>query len=48
MTDIHEYVHIAEYSWLAAQDSLHASVDWHERRRSLDDLDLVACYPRMK
>ena len=40
--DVHEYAHIAEYSWLAAQDSLHASVDWCERRRDLDDLDLTA------
>ena len=40
--DVHEYAHIAEYSWLAAQDSLHASVDWRERRRNLDDLDLAA------
>jgi len=26
--DIDEFVHIAKYSWLASQDSLHASVDW--------------------
>ncbi|KIJ99112.1 hypothetical protein K443DRAFT_181897, partial [Laccaria amethystina LaAM-08-1] len=37
-----EYAHIAEYSWLANQDSLHASVDWHEKRRSIDDLGLAA------
>lgn len=40
--DVAEYAHIAEYSWLAAQDSLHASVDWCERRRNLDDLDFMA------
>ena len=40
--DADEYTHIAEYSWLATQDSLHASVDWRERRRNLDDLDLAA------
>jgi hypothetical protein len=40
--DIEEYAHIAEYAWLMSQDTLHASVDWRERRRSVDELDLVA------
>jgi hypothetical protein len=40
--DIDEFAHIAEYSWLASQDSLHASVDWRERRRDVGDLDLAA------
>ena len=39
--DVVEYAHIAEVSWLATQESLHASVDWHERRRT-EDLDLMA------
>ena len=33
---------IEEYAWLASQDSFHASVDWRERRRSEDELDLAA------
>ena len=41
-TDIAEYVHIAKISWLATQESLHASVDWHKRRRNMADLDLAA------
>ena len=41
-TDIEEYAHIMEYSWLASQDSLHASINWHKRRRNLDNLDLMA------
>jgi len=41
-TDVDEFVHIAEYSWLASQDSLHASIDWCERRRDIGDLDLAA------
>ena len=40
--DVEEYAHIAEYSWLMNQDSLHASVDWRERRRNVADLDLAA------
>ena len=40
--DIDEFAHIAEYSWLASQDSHHASIDWHERRRDIGDLDLAA------
>ena len=40
--DIEEYAHIAEYTWLTSQDTLHASVDWCERRRNVDDLDLTA------
>jgi len=40
--DVAEYAHIAEVSWLATQESLHASVDWHERRRKAEDLDLAA------
>ena len=40
--DLAEYAHIAEISWLATQESLHASVDWHERRRNVADLDLAA------
>jgi len=33
---------IEEYAWLATQDSFHASVDWRERRRNEDELDLAA------
>ena len=33
---------IKEYAWLASQDSFHASMDWCKRRRSKDELDLVA------
>ena len=40
--NIDEYAHVAEHAWLATQESLHASVDWRERRRSEDELDLVA------
>ena len=40
--DIAEYTHIAEISWLTTQESLHASVDWHERIRNVADLDLAA------
>lgn len=40
--DIAEYAHIAEISWLATQDSLNTSVDWHERRRNTEDLGLAA------
>ena len=41
-TNVDDDAHIAEYSWLTAQDLLHASIDWHKRRRNLDDLDLAA------
>ena len=40
--DIAEYAHIAKLSWPATQDALHASVDWHKRRRNVEDLDLMA------
>jgi len=40
--DIDEYAHITEHAWLATQDSLYASVDWRERRRNLDEMDLAA------
>ena len=40
--DIEEYVHLVEYAWLSTQDTLHASMDWHKRRRNVDELDLVA------
>ena len=40
--DFEEYVHIAEYAWLMNKDTLHASIDWHERRRNVANLDLMA------
>jgi len=40
--DFVECMHIGEISWLTTQDSLHASIDWHERRRNAEDLDLTA------
>ena len=40
--DAEEYAHIAEYAWLMNQDTLHASVNWRERRRNVADLDLAA------
>ena len=40
--DAEEYMHIAEYAWLMNQDTLHASVNWRERRRNVADLDLAA------
>jgi hypothetical protein len=33
---------VEEYVLIVSQDTLHASVDWRERRRNLDDLDLTA------
>ena len=40
--DMDKYAHFTEYSWLTAQECLHVSVDWHKRRRNIEDLDLVA------
>jgi len=40
--DVDEYTYTAECAWLATQDSLHASVGWHERRRNIEELDLAA------
>jgi len=40
--DIDECAHVTEHTWLATQETLHASVDWHERRRNFDELDLAA------
>jgi len=40
--DIDECAHVAEHTWLATQEALHASVDWCKRRRNFDELDLAA------
>jgi hypothetical protein len=37
--DVDKYAYTAECAWLATQDSLHASVDWRERRRNVEELD---------
>jgi len=42
ITDVDEYAYTVECAWLASQESLHTSVDWCERRRSIDELDLAA------